>query len=255
MSKLYIVLTGITALLLAATGAAFSIFGLSQLFSGAANYVMLMAGVLEFSKLIAAGFLYRYWGHIHTPMRIYLTAAVVTLIGITSMGIFGFLSNAYQRSSISLHAQTMQLAAMDSEEKRVQARVAEIRRFIDEVPKNRVSKKFEFQRKYDPEIRELQERSEEIHLRMNALKMTVLETQTKVGPIVYAAEAFGVDVDTVARWLIFLFVSVFDPLAVCLVFCWNLAVRLQEKYRGDEAKIAARALMSPPVDHRYRKAG
>lgn len=255
MSRLYVILTGLTALMLAVTGATFSIVGLAQLFSGAALSVMIMAGVLELSKLVAAGFLYRYWGHINHVLRVYLVAAVLTLIGITSMGIFGFLSNAYQRSSANLRTQMLQMTTMENEDARVQAQIADIRRFIDEIPRNRISRKFEFQTKYEPQIRALQKRSETIHTRMDQLKMSMLETQTKVGPIIYAAEAFGVDVDTVARWLIFVFVAVFDPLAVTLVFCWNMAVRLQEKYRGNELKIAGRAMMSPLVDHRYKKAG
>jgi hypothetical protein len=58
----------------------------------------------------------------------------------------------------------------------------------------------------------------------------------------------------VVKYLIILFVSVFDPLAVCLVFCLNLAIRLNEKYRGNELKIAAHSITTP-VDHRFRKAG
>src|SRR5580658_5077833 len=102
MSKVYIRLLAITAAMIALTGASFSIIGLAKIFAGAATAVAAMAGALEVAKLVVTGFLYRYWGHIHKLMRVYLCFAVVTLVGITSVGIFGFLSNAYQVSSLQL---------------------------------------------------------------------------------------------------------------------------------------------------------
>src|SRR3954469_18080527 len=101
MSRVYITLLAIAAFSISSIGATFSIFGLTSLFAGAVFSVGLMAASLEFAKLVTAGFLYRYWGHINHLMRAYLSAAVVTLCLITSMGIFGFLSNAYQQSSMS----------------------------------------------------------------------------------------------------------------------------------------------------------
>lgn len=229
MSKLYIVLLGVAALSLTVTGAFFSIFGLAQLFAGAAQYVIVMAGVLEFSKIVSAGFLYRYWGHVSRPLRVYLVGAVTTLVCITSVGIFGFLSNAYQKSSFALRTQNIKLAAMQAEDARVNKQIDEIRAFIESIPRNRISRKLEFQQYYQPKIEALKQKSEEIQTRMSTARMEILNTQTKVGPIVYTAEALGVDVDTVVKYLIFVFVTVFDPLAVCLVFCWNLTIRLQEK--------------------------
>jgi hypothetical protein len=77
----------------------------------------------------------------------------------------------------------------------------------------------------------------------------LLTTNTKVGPLVYISKALGIDIDTAVNWLILIFVSVFDPLAVSLVFCLNLLIRLREKYRNDDYKIGARSLTTP-VDHR-----
>src|SRR5579862_8299378 len=102
MSRLYIVLLGSAAILISLTGATFSIVGLTSLFAGRALTVGFMAGSLEFAKLVAAGFLYRYWGHINRLMRGYLSMAVIALSAITSMGIFGYLSAAYQKSSLPL---------------------------------------------------------------------------------------------------------------------------------------------------------
>src|SRR5687768_16688758 len=100
MSRLYITLLAIAALAVSVTGAIFSMVGLTSLFAGAVFSVAIMAGALEFAKVVTAGFLYRYWGHVNHVMRVYLSAAVFVLSVITSLGIFGYLSNAYQTSSI-----------------------------------------------------------------------------------------------------------------------------------------------------------
>lgn len=254
MSKIYIQLLGIAAVSIAVTAAFFSIFGLAQLFSGASKAVIFMASTLEFAKLVATGFLYRYWGHINKPVRAYLMGAVAVLMAITSLGIFGFLSNAYQQSSHGWKLTQLKIKALEGEDARIQAQVAEFRRFVDEIPPSRISRKYEFQKIYDPQIANLNARSGKIHEEIAALKLEMFRNQGDIGPILYVAESLGADVDTVVKSLILLFVLVFDPLAVCLVFCWNLAIRLREKYRGDELKIASRTLMHEPVDHRGRKA-
>lgn len=255
MSKFYIAVLGLTALLIAGTGAFFSIFGLAELFTGAAKPVIFMAAVLELGKIVSTGFLYRYWGHINLGVRTYLCVAVIALISITSLGIFGFLSSAYQKSSMSLRTHNLKLKTLVEEDERLHTQMADIRKFIDAIPSNRISKKLDFETSYRPKLSRLQSASDKIQAQITSMKIELLNTQAKIGPITYTAEALHMDVDSVVKYLIFLFVMVFDPLAVCLVMCWNLAIRLQEKYRGDEGKIAAHSLMGQPVDHRYRKAG
>lgn len=252
MSRVYITLLAIAAFSVSSIGATFSIAGLAQLFSGASLTVAIMAGSLEFAKLVAAGFLYRYWGHVNPVMRLYLSFAVAILVGITSMGIFGYLSNAFQKSSLSLKTQKLKLDSLHGENARVLDEIKRIQAVIAEVPRNRISKKFELQKEAEPQFRFLRERSDKILAEIDSMNLIILNTQTKVGPLIYVAEALDTEVDTVARWLILIFVSVFDPLAICLVFAMSLAIRLREKYRGNEAKIAQHALSSP-VDHRFRR--
>lgn len=81
---------------------------------------------------------------------------------------------------------------------------------------------------------------------------SLLSTQAEIGPLMDVSESLGIKVDTIARFLILIFVSVFDPLAICIIFAWGLAVRLREKYRGNEYRISELAA-SKPVDHRYKK--
>ena len=96
---------GIAALLIAGSAGFFSVFGLSKLFAGAALSVIIMAGSLEFGKLVTAAFLYRYWDDINRWMKTYLIMGVITLVVITSAGIFGFLSNAYQGATVEFEKQ------------------------------------------------------------------------------------------------------------------------------------------------------
>lgn len=255
MSRLYIYLLGFAAVTIAVTSASFSVFGLAQLFAGASTAVIFMASALEFAKFVCTGFLYRYWGHINRPIRYYLTGSVLTLMLITSMGIYGFLANAYQITSIAWKADLLKIQALKDEDARLAGQVQEFRAFVDAIPPNRISRKYEFQKIYDPKIEEIGKKRTEIHAKITASQLEMQATHTKIGPITFVAEALHMEVDTVVRILMLLFVMVFDPLAVCLVFCWSLTVRLREKYRGDEAKIASRNLMTDPVDHRFRKAG
>jgi hypothetical protein len=85
-----------SALSVSGSAAFYSVYGLSKLFAGASFEVIIMAGSLEIAKLVTASLLYQYWTSINKLLRTYLTVATVVLILITSMGIYGFLSSAYQ---------------------------------------------------------------------------------------------------------------------------------------------------------------
>jgi hypothetical protein len=252
MSRLYIRLLAVAAFMISITGASFSIAGLARLFSGAPMSVAFMAGALEFAKLVVTGFLYRYWGHIPRIMRAYLTVAVVVLVAITSMGIFGYLSSAYQQSSMKLHSDQIKLASLEADNRHTLDQMGEIQKFIDEIPNSHITKKLQFRKQYEGELRRLREKSDGILQQAGVMHVEMLTTQAKIGPIIYFAQAIHADPEDCVKWLIFLFVSVFDPLAVCLVFSLNLAIRLREKYRGNEFKIASHS-MATPVDHRFKK--
>ena len=100
-SRIFPYLVGLSALLVAGSAAFYSVFGLSKLFSGATFAVIIMAGSLEFAKLVSASFLYRYWTKVNGWLKYYMTIGVVILVLITSAGIFGFLSNAYQGATVA----------------------------------------------------------------------------------------------------------------------------------------------------------
>jgi peptidoglycan hydrolase CwlO-like protein len=103
MSKNWLkVLVAISAILIAGSAAFFSVTGLGVLFSGAALAVMIMAGSLEFAKLVTATYLKQEWNNIKGISKWYLTLSVVILMAITSAGIFGYLSNAFQQQNLKL---------------------------------------------------------------------------------------------------------------------------------------------------------
>ena len=108
-------LIGAAAFFIAGCSAFFSVRGLGLLFVGSATAVMIMAASLEIGKLVAASFLYRYWQDISRPMRVYLTLAVLTLIGITSLGNYGFLARAYERTHTRVAVLEDQIALLEKE--------------------------------------------------------------------------------------------------------------------------------------------
>ena len=108
-------LIGAAAFFIAGCSAFFSVRGLGLLFVGSATAVMIMAASLEIGKLVAASFLYRYWHDISRPMRVYLLLAVLTLIGITSLGNYGFLARAYERTHTRVAVLEDQVALLEKE--------------------------------------------------------------------------------------------------------------------------------------------
>jgi hypothetical protein len=226
----YICLLAIAAGLVSFIGATFSVTGLAKLFSGAPGPVMFMAGSLEFAKIVSAGFLHQNWNYLGYSLRVYLSSAVFALITITSLGIFGYLSNAFQKSSVALKNTQIRIDGLGNEDKRIAEEIARMQKNIDEIPVNRVSKRLELQKQLEPEIQRLKKRAFEIGIAHQHEQIEKQGFQTEIGPLAYVAEAFDIGMDKVAKWLILLFVIVFDPLAICLVFAtsWSLKTRRKE---------------------------
>ena len=103
----------IMALSVAGCAAYFSVWGLSQLFAGAGLAVIIMASVLEIAKLVVTTALHTYWNKLAKPLKIYLSISVVVLMLITSAGIYGFLSNAYQKTANKLEIHEGELSVLD----------------------------------------------------------------------------------------------------------------------------------------------
>lgn len=230
MNKAFIFVLAISAALISVTGATFSVMGLTKLFSGAPIAVGIMAGALELAKLVSASFLHRNWQQLNLIMKIYLTSAVAILMLITSMGIFGYLSFAYQNTSAELRNSMVKLEFLDSEERKVKTETQRLEAALNEIPDSRITRKLDTRKELEPQFQILQKQMIEIEMNRRAEKLKVLGFQREIGPIIYVAELLKAPSDSVATWLIILFVIVFDPLAVALVLATTFALTHQDEF-------------------------
>jgi len=232
---------GLSALLIAGSAAFFSVFGISKLFSGATLAVIIMAGSLELGKLVSASFLYRYWDKITLWLKTYMLVGVITLVGITSAGIFGFLSNAYQGATIEFEKQTATLFYKEDrlvqlEEDKVYLK-DELEQSVKALPDNYPTAKRKLREEYNPKVLEINTEILDIKQEIGDLKVVLIETGVDVGPAIYLARAFNTDIDTVVKFFIFILIFVFDPMAVSLIIAYNNIVYKKVDMYGEEKKV------------------
>ena len=158
-SKYFYIWIGLSALLIAGSAAAFSVYGLAKLFSGAFISVVIMASSLELGKLVAASFLYRYWNFINWFQKVYMTIATIVLVFITSAGIFGYLSNAYQGATLEFEKQSTELIAVEERIEQLEEDKfflkEELSVAISELPDNYITAKRKLREDYNPQITQI----------------------------------------------------------------------------------------------------
>jgi len=252
-------LIAFSALSVSASAAFYSVSGLSKLFAGASLEVIIMAGLLEFAKLVTASLLYQYWGTINKTLRTYLSIATVILVLITSMGIYGFLSAAYQETysklsaienqksfiqqkinfyqndvdrydteieRISSNISTLSNAKASSIQVRDTSVVGGVRSTISttelRMAQNRIN--------IEEENRKLAQGKREIvadSLQKFQLQVLKLDNNNEVagelGPLQYLSGLTGISMDRIINWLLLIIIFVFDPLAISLVVAANFA--------------------------------
>ena len=275
---------GLSALFVAFNAAFFSVSGLSKLFAGASFAVMLMASSLEFAKLITAGYLYNYWERINKAFRIYLSIGVVILVLITSLGIYGFLTAAFQ-DTFNVFSQTeKQRSFLEQKEKFYEDDVArydeELKRISDNIStlsnaksqqiqvrdtsvvggvrttistaelrlsQNRISVE-EQNRKSVQEKREVAADSlQTIQLRILDLD-TDSEIGSELGPLQYLSGLLDRPMDQIINWFILIIIFVFDPLAVALVIAFNNAVKVDRGEKDKKKVVEKRELYGEEPD-------
>jgi len=252
-------LIGFSALSVSASAAFYSVFGLSKLFAGASTEVIIMAGSLEVAKLVTASLLYQYWDTINKFLRVYLTIATVSLMIITSMGIYGFLSSAYQDTF-------NQLTLVENEKKFIQQKIdfyqsdldrydKEIEQILTNISNLSNAKSQSIQVKdttvvggvrntiSTAELRLAQNRisvEEENRKAVNEKRTVAVDSLRKyqrqvleldnntevageLGPLKYISGITGYPMDKVINILLLVIIFVFDPLAVSLVIASNFA--------------------------------
>ena len=227
-SRFFTPLLGFSALFVAFNAAFFSVFGLSKLFAGATSSVIMMASSLEFAKLVTAAYLYRYWDNINTIMKTYLLLGVITLILITSGGIFGFLSNAYQGATIDFEKQSTTLIYKEDRLEQLEEDKSylkdELKQSISALPDNYPTAKRKLREEYNPKVLSINDEILDIKQDISDLKVGMVQTGVDVGPAIYIARAFETDIDTVVKFFIFILIFVFDPMAVSLILAYNKIV-------------------------------
>lgn len=223
-----------TSLLVAGVAAYFSVIGLATIFAGSFWPVVIMAGVLEIGKLVTAGFLHLRWSDINRAMRYYLMTAVLVLMVITSLGIFGFLAKANIEQTLQGDSYSLELSIID---KRLEAKEKELGRFEERLAN--LDFIIDTARPEDRNYIDRRQRDERAQIavdidlvvadivELNEEKMPIQREQLvqegEIGPIKYVAEMlYGEDVakdklDNAARILIFFIIFAFDPLAVLLL--------------------------------------
>lgn len=241
MNSAFIFVLGLSAATISLVGATFSIMGLTKLFSGAPIAVGIMAAALELAKMVSASFLHRNWMRMNIIMKVYLSFAVGVLMCITSMGIFGYLSYAYQHTSKELKDTMVRIDYLHSEERKVRTEKERIQKEIDDIPENRVTRRLETQKELEPQLQALEKQSIEVTMKLRNEELKKLSYQTEIGPVIYVAELLGANSDKVATWLIITFVVVFDPLAVCLVLATTWAITHRDEMFGPQHHVGGPA--------------
>jgi hypothetical protein len=234
----FIALLILTTVFIAGAAAFFSVYGLAATFSGTFWSVVLMGASLEAAKLVAASYLYRYWTKINIWLKSYLMAGVAALMVLTSTGIFGYLSSGYQTDALPLKQIEEQVKILDEEKVRLIARKNQIDVQISQLPTNSVRGRTAL-------IKGFKDEQASVTLRISELDKTILENKTKliqtqahVGPITYIASAFGLDTDNATKYLIYLIIFAFDPMAISLTLAVNIAIRLRQEELDTAAIIA-----------------
>ena len=249
----------ISALSVSASAAFYSVSGLSKLFAGATFEVIIMAGSLEVAKLVIASLLYQYWNTINKLLRTYLSIAAVVLVLITSMGIYGFLSAAYQDTYRQLTIKNNQVSFLEQKtdfyEKDVARYDQELERISNNISTLSGAKATSIQVRdttsstgfrstvSTAELRlsqsrinveeenraSVQAKREQVadSLQKYQLEILDLENNTDIagelGPLEYLSGLTGTPMDKIINILLLVIIFVFDPLAISLVIAANFA--------------------------------
>lgn len=221
------------AVTIAGVSAYFSVYGLAHIFAATFWSVVIMGGVLEVGKLVATSFLYRYWDAIGWYLRTYLLIAILGLMAITSAGIFGYLSNAYQQDTVGVKDVVARIELLDTELASLSERDKQINLDIDRIGSNYVTARQNMMKQYGPEKVKITERIAKIRAEKLELSSKQLEVEAHTGPIIYIAKAMGKGIDEAVMWMIVLIIVVFDPLAVALTIGANIVLARRTERRRE----------------------
>ena len=255
----------LSALSVSASAAFYSVSGLSKLFAGATFEVIIMAGSLEVAKLVIASLLYQYWDTINKYLRTYLTIAAVILVLITSMGIYGFLSAAYQETYQKLIVSENQIEFLENKAKFYEDDViryeADLERISNNIStlsgakatsiqvrdttsstgfrstvstaelrlsQNRINVEEENRKAVQAKREVAADSLQNIKLEVLALQNDA-DTVGELGPLQYLSGLTGTPMDKIINILLLVIIFVFDPLAISLVVAANFAFDINNR--------------------------
>ena len=255
-----ILITFLSAISISVIAAGYSIVGLSTLFAGAVVPIIAMGSALEVGKLVAASWLYNNWRNKLVPytIKMYLTFAVVVLIFITSMGIFGFLSKAHLDQVQPVSSNNIKIELIDKQITQQQIIIDRSQKTLDQLDKaldkyidmEYVTRGLKERKKQEEErtllttaINEASDKISNLTLKKSELALEQDKIEAEVGPIKYIAELiYGENAkdhfDKAVRWVIIVLIFVFDPLAVLLLIAANISLRSRKVAKEEnEAKV------------------
>jgi len=234
----------------------YSVYGISKLFSGGSWSIVGMAGMLEFSKLVVITFLHDHYKTLKTAFKIYLMSSAVILMILTSVGVYGYLTNSYQETAKEIYETQNKIALIDKKKEifleqksqidtlvkqkgeRItsydQLRLSQENSLNNQLTQKKGTKGLQKNiqsvdnstQTLNSEISELNQKSIGLSDSLAKLEQEklVLENSTftsEIGPLLYLSRLTGAPMDIIVNWFILILVSVFDPLAVSLVIAAN----------------------------------
>lgn len=256
-NKYFPYIVAISAISISFSAAFYSIFGIGKMFAGASTNVMVMAASLEFAKLVIASLLYRYWDEINKALKVYLTIACFVLIVITSAGIYGFLSSAYQETANKVENVDKNTAVIEKRKQMIQRQLDQAEKQLD-LKSNRQNTLSDMRNRQqsnadnliaqnksassvrsqmtqlgkeskvlDDDIKVLQDTIASKTQQINNLDLEILNVSSnndianEIGPLKFISKITGKSLDQVVNWFIIALMLVFDPLAIALVVAAN----------------------------------
>ena len=275
-----------SALSVSASAAFYSVSGLSKLFAGAAFAVIIMATSLEVAKLVIASLLYQYRKTIPRLLKYYLSVAAVVLVLVTSMGIYGFLSAAYQETAAKAGSIDSQIALIETKRDNVREQLAvyndeksSINTAVSDLRSGLSNNKIQYRDRETGQIitttssstrRALEKqldqailRQTEINTKVDNLNEQLFEYETEIvevktgndiagelGPLKYLSGLTGIPMDRIINYLLLTIIFVFDPLAIALVIAANFAFeKIRPKTKDNiygEKVVVEKETLDPP---------
>jgi len=263
-------IVALSALSVSLSAAFYSVTGLSKLFAGASFEVLIMASSLEIAKLVIASLLYQYWEQLNKILKFYLTTAAIVLVFITSMGIYGFLSAAYQETASLAGSVDSQIALIETKRDNVKGQLeiyneekSSINTAVADLREGLSNNKIQYRDRETGEIitttsssnrkaleKQLDqaiERQTEINNKVDVLNEKLFEYETEIvevstssevgselGPLKYISGLTGKPMDEIINYLLLLIIFVFDPLAISLVIAANFMFSLNSKNKKSD---------------------